>query len=180
MAEPLTTAKRTHLANHANPINLVAFDHNDPSRCTAASGCRGAMGKPAHAFWYEVDDDWKRWCRDERFGIGFYVHEFVVELGKTRMLVLDCAADLDEFTERYRRVGHRDRDFDEMDWERVGADYDGIEIAPYQWSRRLSHHTSWYYGWDCASGAIWRPRGATVTYVGAVSLAEHPEMEVHE
>lgn len=40
-----------------------------------------------------------------------------------------------------------------IDWLRVKTQYGGIEIAPYQWKRRLS--SFWYYGWDCASGAIW-------------------------
>lgn len=28
--------------------------------------------------------------------------------------------------------------------------------APYQWRRRNERGFSWYYGWDCASGCIWR------------------------
>jgi len=35
----------------------------------------------------------------------------------------------------------------------VSKEYDGIEIAPYQWDARLS--LIWYYGWDVASGCIW-------------------------
>ncbi|QBI98814.1 hypothetical protein SEA_BOBBY_184 [Mycobacterium phage Bobby] len=42
---------------------------------------------------------------------------------------------------------------DWIDWGKVAADYGGIIIAPYQWSRRMDPH--WYYTWDCASGCIW-------------------------
>ena len=44
-----------------------------------------------------------------------------------------------------------------IDWPKVAERYDGIIIAPYQWSRRLDG-PMWYYGWDCASGCVWRAR----------------------
>ena len=40
-------------------------------------------------------------------------------------------------------------------WQDVALDYQGILIAPYQWSLRLDKDFRWYYMWDCASGCIW-------------------------
>jgi hypothetical protein len=42
-----------------------------------------------------------------------------------------------------------------IDWSKVAAKHQGIIIAPYCYARRLTYHTAWYYGWDCASGCIW-------------------------
>ena len=46
----------------------------------------------------------------------------------------------------------------QIDWPRVASIWDGIEICPYQYSFRDIY--GWYYGWDVASGCIWRPSGA--------------------
>ena len=51
----------------------------------------------------------------------------------------------------------------EPDWGAVAARYDGIEIAPYVWERRLE--VWWYYGWDCASGCLWRPKATKIHLV---------------
>ena len=48
-----------------------------------------------------------------------------------------------------------------IDWSKVVSVWDGIEIIPYQRSLRLDRHTGWYYGWDIASGCIWRPSGVS-------------------
>lgn len=52
-----------------------------------------------------------------------------------------------------------------IDWKAVAKEYDGIEIDPYQYERRFSEGFLWYYGWDCASGCVWRPRGLTFSLV---------------
>jgi hypothetical protein len=44
-----------------------------------------------------------------------------------------------------------------IDWQAVASEYSGIEICPYLWSMRQEY--DWYYGWDVASGCIWRPDG---------------------
>lgn len=43
-----------------------------------------------------------------------------------------------------------------VDWRRVALDYEGILITPYLEECRLAMHSIWYYGWDCASGCVWR------------------------
>ena len=41
-----------------------------------------------------------------------------------------------------------------IDWIKVSKQYSGIEINPYQHSNRYT--SMWYYGWDVASGCIWK------------------------
>lgn len=152
---------RTHVGKSADPIMLHAVEQE----------ARPAA-KPK-GFWYEVDGDWRRWCEDEGgldWGKG-PLHE--LELGDERLLFLGSPRAIDEFTERFRAaVGPLD---EYIDWRRVAEDCDGIEIAPYQWTRRLG--LMWYYGWDCASGCIWRPNGATVV---PISLGDNPPIAAEE
>lgn len=157
---------RTHIARLSRPIVLHGVDVIDPY------AQRGVM-KPS-GFWYEVNKDWRRWCEAESFLDHGFVHN--VDLGKTSMLFIDSLAKLDAF--------HRQFCQGEMhtpDWQAVAELYDGIEIAPYQWKRRLAPGFLWYYGWDCASGVIWRPKGATVTYTGEQWIASKGEsLDVEE
>ena len=54
-----------------------------------------------------------------------------------------------------KSLWHNELDTHEIDWKKVKSKYQGIIIAPYQWSCRLNLDSNWYYGWDCASGCIW-------------------------
>ena len=100
--------------------------------------------------WVSVGSAWKRWCEDNDYELSCCTYVHGVELSEgMRMCTLKNAADIDRFTEEFRQ----DRFF--IDWESVGAQYQGIIISPYCYSRRLAIHTTWYYGWDCASGCIW-------------------------
>lgn len=115
-----------------------------------------AYEKP-RGLWVSVDgeDDWASWCRSESFGIGELRYRIHVA-PEPRLLILPTPFDLDLFTERYGREYRRTSYSDTyIDWPAVAADYSGIIIAPYHWSRRMADHTRWYYGWDCASGCIW-------------------------
>jgi hypothetical protein len=94
---------------------------------------------------------------------------------RANILRLGSPAALDVFTAEYGGAPPIYRALDQrfgertmmIDWRRVASVYDGIIIAPYQWSRRLDGGARWYYGWDCASGCIWN---AT-----AIARVEHLE-----
>jgi hypothetical protein len=115
----------------------------------------------------EGEDDWDNWCRREGFRNhdDYYIYE--VELAdNANVLYITNAHELDEFTREYgspetiggkARPSPSDYGYD-IDWPRLAREYDGIIIAPYIWSRRMESITFWYYGWDCASGCIWRKR----------------------
>lgn len=117
-----------------------------------------SYGKP-NGLWVSVsgDQDWPSWCNAEEFHLGSLTHEYQVTLSAGHnVLYMATAAQLDSFTAAYREGGLYLADrggLGGIDWTRVAKRWDGIVIAPYQWSRRYS--LAWYYGWDCASGCIW-------------------------
>jgi len=115
-------------------------------------------------FWYEVDGDWRSWCQSEMPEWLREKHLYAVVLGDENVLRIATLAEFDEFTARY---GPRCKS-DSLSWSAVAEEYDGIEIAPYQYARRMS--TFWYYPWDCASGCLWRPRGTKIEYMGPVNI----------
>ena len=119
-------------------------------------------GIKPRGLWYEVDGDWRRWCRDDgqtSWINGHYLYALALDPA-VRLLRVCTGKALDDLTTRYAK------DRWVIDWPAIAAEYDGIEIAPYQWSRRLSPGTSWYYGWDCASGCVWTPRDSSLSLVG--------------
>lgn len=113
-----------------------------------------------HGLWYSVEgngDGWSDWCKAENFKDtnAQVQHELAVVLDS--ILVLSSPIDILAFTEQYARcVPTSDRRYG-IEWAHVAQNHAGIEIAPYQWSLRLSMETPWYYSWDCASGCIWQP-----------------------
>lgn len=114
-------------------------------------------GKP-NGLWVSVlgPSDWASWCRSESFRNTRQQAASRIVLGAgARILRMSTSFELDGFTYQY---GEGDGWRRGINWLRVAADYDGIIIAPYVWSRRLHDRTNWYYGWDCASGCIWQPR----------------------
>jgi hypothetical protein len=124
-----------------------------------------------NGLWLSVGDEWMGWCRDEEYGLTHYIHEHDVTLTDgANVLKLTSTGDLDGFSRDYGRRLSSSYPSVYIDWTRVAADYEGIVIAPYQWERRYTPHTHWYYGWDVASGCIWdRAAIAEVT-----SMAEVP------
>lgn len=121
-------------------------------------------------FWYGIDGDWERWCRAEQWGLASKSFEYEVALGKERILLLSSVAELDDFHANYAANPYKGLAYLEyIDWRRVAKEYDGIEITPYQWDRRLDGKAhNWYYGWDCASGCIWQPKGGAIVLVGEI------------
>ena len=101
--------------------------------------------------WVSVDGerDWPEWCAEEEFGIG--PNRFIVTLAAdANILHLTTAEEITEFHAEYRSGND---DF-YLDHQRVAEKYQGLIIAPYQWSLRWDG-PSWYYSWDVASGCIW-------------------------
>lgn len=105
----------------------------------------------------EGEDDWPSWCQSTEYFLGSLTYAHQVNLGPdANILHIASAEMLDSFTDDYGTEPERRSrvlDVRNIDWRKVAADYDGIIIAPYQWSRRLG--LDWYYGWDVASGCIW-------------------------
>lgn len=109
-------------------------------------------------FWWEVDGAWRARLRREGTSSQVFMH--AVELGESNVLRLVNGADIRAFDARYRIPGG-------IDWARVAEHYDGVEIAPYRLPRLAP---TWLWTWDCASGVLWQPRRAQVTYLSPLSL----------
>lgn len=107
------------------------------------------------------DDGWRSWCASESYGdLSKQVEHEVVLHPDANIVRLTSADEIDRFTEEWGIAADREyfRDTRAIQWGSVAKRFDGILITPYIWSRRMETHTSWYYGWDCASGCIWNPR----------------------
>lgn len=108
-------------------------------------------------FWVSVGDSWKQWCESEDWGLDGLRYEYTVRLKKdANILYISTPKQIDDFTKEYSFVPYPNiKDYLSINWEAVYDKYQGIIIAPYIHERRLTSHTHWYYGWDCASGCIW-------------------------
>lgn len=117
-----------------------------------------------HGLWLSVagEDDWKTWCEGENFALDCLACVSEIELHpRAKILRIADAAGIDALTQDYGREllpGTALAYKGVIDWRALAQHYDGIIIAPYVWSRRLDMDATWYCGWDCASGCIWRPR----------------------
>ena len=126
----------------------------------------------------ETGGGWSKWCESEQFQLDRLALAHEVKLApQANILFLRDAEAIDVFTLGYRsdildkhgppiksvKVGDKEFKFENnifIDWATVAKKYQGIIITPYIYERRLSifhdcPDTSWYYGWDCASGCIW-------------------------
>lgn len=131
-----------------------------------------SLGMKPSGLWVSVGTGWLDWCRDEQFRTDqpWFAQEVTVSVA-ANILTLASPGDLDAFTHSYGQRIAQKFDSHYIDWVRVAAEYDGILISPYQWSRRNAPHTFWYYGWDCASGCIWNMSVASLDEAAETPLA---------
>jgi hypothetical protein len=117
------------------------------------------IGKPVGLWISPVGEyDWPWWCRAEGFRVHKLKRAYEIKIREDANLIrLQSDRDIDAFTEQYsvRLIEGGPSTITVIDWARVMKTAQGIIIAPYSWERRMTMHTFWYYGWDCASGCIW-------------------------
>ena len=159
-------------------MRLIHFDKEpielDRTR-VYPDGERDAYFKPK-GIWVSDEDDfgWSHWCSAEQFDSMGLIYEHRIELWPDHnILIMSDVEALDKFHEEYaidilqgkrqgifpgqltasqrRYIEREHRDW--LDWRRVYPLWQGIIVTPYLWERRMQY--MWYYGWDCASGAIW-------------------------
>jgi hypothetical protein len=109
------------------------------------------FGKP-RGFWVSVkgEDDWPNWCQSEDFNSHRLAVCHRVEIDYSKILVIDNPEKFLKFEHDFCAAI---QGFTCIRWGKVAAEYSGIIIVPYFYNYRFN--SSWYYGWDCASGCIW-------------------------
>lgn len=111
--------------------------------------------------WYSAPcdgDGWEHWCRSNDWGnYRLLKHKHLLTLDLSCILTIRNGSEFDAFENSHGHLQPRGPSLERIDWAKLtgGGQYAGIEIAPYQWSRRLREGSTWYYPWDCASGCIW-------------------------
>lgn len=123
-----------------------------PRTVDQTEALRERLDKP-DGLWVSVDgeDDWPAWCKAEGYDNIDAKNRFRVHLAPdANLLILDTDEQILRFTQRYQ-IG----ELGGIDWPNVAEGYQGVIIAPYSWNCRSDVRTTWYYGWDCASGCIW-------------------------
>lgn len=148
-----------------------SYKGGDPLELIEPREQRSLPDMKPQGFWYGIDGDWERWCKDEEMS-WIDGPRYEITLGAESILMLVSSEAILEFSKEFMGTEHPVlRSLPSMkmfiDWPAVAKRWDGIEIAPYDWNLRLDHRVSWYYGWDCASGCIWRPKGVTAKPVKA-------------
>lgn len=155
----------------------------------------GLYTKPA-GLWVSAkgEYDWPWWCEAESFRLERLKSRHIVHLNDhAKILFINNQAEFDEFHARWFlddpettvEIGGTlySRSFNPhrgIRWYDLAKKYHGIVIAPYFWDRRLADPwSSWYYGWDCASGCIWNAKAIkSVEYVGEYVPVTEEEEEV--
>lgn len=102
---------RTHLAKTDEAIELRPSTPDMPGK---------GWGKPP-GFWYQVDDDWLRWCSENEWGTDSlnFVHD--VDLGSTNMLFINNERELLDFHKAYGLAGYSRAS--QLVWALVMDDY---------------------------------------------------------
>jgi len=116
-----------------------------------------ANSKP-QGMWYSIGKSWHKWCKSE-MPDWIKPHNYQIYINKNMILTLKSAEEILIFTKKYGVTSFNSEITGfHINWPEVAKLHSGIEINPYQWSLRLDLKTSWYYGWDCASGCIWNKK----------------------
>jgi hypothetical protein len=107
--------------------------------------------------WLSVGQAWKDWCLDNlsRPEELQACHHVTLQPGAD-ILKIKTPQDIDWLTAEFHvKCAFPTIATYYLDWPSIARRWQGIIIAPYQYSRRLNSKTAWYYPWDCASGCIW-------------------------
>lgn len=110
-----------------------------------------------NGLWYAMDNAWHTWCDKnnvESYTGYRYSYELAVDLRK--VCVLDDVEPVIAFHRKYGFVVQKGN-FTAIDWEKVKADYSGIEVRNYEGLHIACafHAIIWLRNWAMDSGCIW-------------------------
>lgn len=107
---------------------------------------------------------WWNWCYDACHTGFTYTHKYQLQdvpmctleevlRGNREGKVLHLSSEREVLQLSFRFRGATEYS---LNWTKLAAVAAGILITPYQWELRHNPMCRWYYGWDMASGCIWR------------------------
>lgn len=112
--------------------------------------------------WYAHNDSWFDWCKSEMpHWLQPYIYEIV--LHTDTIYQISNVNQLKKFEKDYdgTEIFNQQLGIDSkllmrhwIDYVKLAENYGGIEIIPYLYSHRFQ--SMWYYGWDCASGCVFK------------------------
>jgi hypothetical protein len=102
--------------------------------------------------WYGIGTSWIDWVKEE-MPQWDYNNVFEILIDESKILKITDFNELMEFTNEYLDNNEILSNY-YINWNEVSKKYSGIEISPYIWEGRMKF--LWYYGWDVASGCIWK------------------------
>ena len=112
--------------------------------------------KPS-GLWYGCGTEWLNFADT---GLPGYLNNvnyiYEIEISDS-VLKIDSNEDFDTFYWHFHQPYSRGSISNPINWPEVKGEYDGIEICPYLYKKRMDF--DWYYPWDVASGCIWNPKG---------------------
>lgn len=118
-------------------------------------------GPKPNGLWYGMGTSWINWVKMEMpewEKKNAYELKILQRFFDTGLILRITDYDqLVAFQEEYKADHMMNKITDQtymIDWPRVKNNYAGIEIAPYIGEAGMD--MMWYYGWDVASGCIWR------------------------
>lgn len=155
------------------PDRMYAFS-DDPALVVRDTADVAAHFKPT-GIWYSHggEDSWMDWCCTEDCQIFLRRYLYRIELDYRDICQLRNQNDMEQFTEQFGEKEPGWEFIQNIDWAKVQKTYSGLEIIPYLWECRLNPNTHWYYGWDCASGCVWRKKAVTNIQL----IGENPDVQ---
>ena len=97
----------------------------------------------------------------------------------SNILQIETPTQFEDFQRRYGMYNNTSRTYNKIEWNNVQVDYKGIQICPFMYKtledfeaenfvfksqeekynfqmwQQFYFKSSWYHGWDVASGCVW-------------------------
>ena len=171
-------------------IIKIHFSKSKVSKIKSKSSEQEVAPKP-RGIWYDCDGEWTDWLQTEMpEWINKINYIYAIYPKEENIKIIRNQDQIIQFTKEYGKwhnyedgknysfeqiedalIDLKNRDlvltdyrheFNYIDWPKVASSFCGIEICPYISEMRMERFTSWYYGWDIASGCIWSPCGLDI------------------
>jgi hypothetical protein len=154
---PRQTEGRKNIANFRQFYQIKHTDRlitTKNEKITFSDMTQDVDGRKPKGLWYSCGSAWIDWLESNMPQWGGK-HFFSIEINPDKMLMIDTEKKLRIFSEEYGVTDDDSSNWGQLEkvgWYEVSSKYSGIEICPYM----SENNYNWYYGWDVASGCIWK------------------------